>query len=1069
MKSGKIFIIENRLDISNVGSSSTFSNKKCEGVVIDLTLANFMAMDNIKNWRVTDEETFSDHRKLRFDFNLELEGKTEYFQNIRRTDWELFRELTKNRIEEVKSRKGIDKIDRLTTILRDAFSEATPYTTKDHNKNNGWFNKQLQKSKDKYVKAKRRFYRNKTEKNEIDKKEAYKEYRRELKNGKKTAWRRFCSELDGVDGGARMAKILKGSNLMKISTLKKDNGEFTANSHETCEELLKKHYNCKEVYKSKKGKGSEVFEKEIYDEREKELNLREPEWEKIKKFISLQNIEESFKSFKSYKSPGADDIYPIMLVKTFDIVGKEIQEIFTETLLCGTIPEEWNITKAILIPKPGRASYDSPKSYRPISLTSFLMKGLERIILWYLELETLKEDRLNKKLYAYRKGKSTETALHQLTYTLEKTLGDKEDAIVVFLDIEAAFNNAPVESLLHALYEMGTTRILVEWIRKVLENRRIRMEMAGVTIEGKTEIGVPQGGILSPILWNLIMNKLLNDRGGTVEYFCYADDIAIIARGKVISTLVSIIREEIKQLEIWARKNSMNFSASKTVAMMITNKRKTRNYDIKLGGENIKWVKEFKYLGVIIDDKLKFNKHIDAMCEKARGCLFQCQKVLGKTWGLKPKVMKWMYEMIIKPIMTYGSVVWSKRLQVNQSRKKIDRLHSMACRMIGNTLKSTPTSAIEILLGIKPIDLEIIKTAISTSIRIKRSNDWKAIEGMSINKSHTDYIKAEKARLNFCENYPSDIIKPIWREKNYKITINKRDEIFPGRVKPIEMNLINVYTDGSKDENDNTGYAYLAWGQDVKKQKYGTLGNQASVFETEVFAIQEAAEALIMKGVENKIIKFYVDSQSALKAINKIFTDSQLIDKTKETLNELGTKNDITLSWIPGHSNYRGNEIADRLAKRGNKEKTYGPEPHLPIGKKAEKTMLEGKIQSEQIKRWRESPSCRQTKLFFQGIRRNETKYLLGMSRVEIARTIGIITGHDMLNKHSFRTGFAMSPNCRYCEEEEETSVHIIGECPVFMNRRREMLGNFFLKEEDIIDLKLNRIVKYMKEVGEDE
>ena len=312
-------------------------------------------------------------------------------------------------------------------------------------------------------------------------------------------------------------------------------------------------------------------------------------------------------------------------------------------------------------------------------------------------------------------------------------------------------------------------------------------------------------------------------------------------------------------------------------------------------------------------------------------------------------------------------------------------------------------------------------------------------------------------------------MKPKWKEKNYKMAINKRDEIFPGRVQTIESNLINVYTDGSKDENGNTGYAYLAWGQDIKKQKYGTLGKQASVFETEVVAIQEAAETLAIEGVENRIIKFYVDSQSALKAIDRIFTDSQLIDKTKEILNKLGTENTIMLSWIPGHSNYRGNEIADRLAKRGNKENIFGPEPLLPIGRRAEKAMWEENIQKEQIKRWRESPSCRQTKLFFQGIRRNETKYVLGMSRVEIARTIGIITGHDMLNKHSFRSGYAISPNCRYCEEEEETSVHIIGECPVFVNRRREILGSFFLNEEEIVELRLNRIVKYMRGVGEEE
>ena len=206
-----------------------------------------------------------------------------------------------------------------------------------------------------------------------------------------------------------------------------------------------------------------------------------------------------------------------------------------------------------------------------------------------------------------------------------------------------------------------------------------------------------------------------------------------------------------------------------------------------------------------------------------------------------------------------------------------------------------------------------------------------------------------------------------------------------------------------------------------------------------------------------------------MKALDKIFSDSSLIDKTKETLNRLGNNNKITLSWIPGHSNYRGNEIADRLAKRGNREEIFGPEPHIPIGRRAEKSMWEENIRKAQVIRWRESPACRQTKLFFQGIRRNETKYLLRMNRVEIARTIGIITGHDLLNKHSFRTGFAMSPNCRYCEEEEETSVHIIGECPVFINRRREILGNFYLREEEMLELRINSIVRFMKGIGEEE
>ena len=81
-------------------------------------------------------------------------------------------------------------------------------------------------------------------------------------------------------------------------------------------------------------------------------------------------------------------------------------------------------------------------------------------------------------------------------------------------------------------------------------------------------------------------------------------------RGPVTSVLTSLINEEIKYLNRWAERNNLKFSASKTVAMMITNKRRIVEQPVKIGDKDITWVKEFKYLGVIIDNKLKFQSHI---------------------------------------------------------------------------------------------------------------------------------------------------------------------------------------------------------------------------------------------------------------------------------------------------------------------------------------------------------------------------------------------------------------------------------------------------------------------------
>jgi hypothetical protein len=146
-----------------------------------------------------------------------------------------------------------------------------------------------------------------------------------------------------------------------------------------------------------------------------------------------------------------------------------VVRIFHACLAAGYVPTAWHQVKVVFIPKPGRNTYSGPKDYRPISLTSFLRKTMERLVDRHLRDETLVLSPLHPNQHAYQAGKSTETALHQLVVRVDKTLDQRHTALGVFLDIEEAFNNILYDSISAALVRHGVSPTIRRWIRATLE------------------------------------------------------------------------------------------------------------------------------------------------------------------------------------------------------------------------------------------------------------------------------------------------------------------------------------------------------------------------------------------------------------------------------------------------------------------------------------------------------------------------------------------------------------------------------------------------------------------------
>ena len=135
--------------------------------------------------------------------------------------------------------------------------------------------------------------------------------------------------------------------------------------------------------------------------------------ENVLQFITISTIREAIFSFKRYKSPGADGIYPILLQESFDIISDFLLEIYKDSIRYNTIPLDWTKSRVVFIPKPGRFEYTSHKDFRPLSLTSFLLKGLEKLVLWYIEENYLAHN-LHNNLFAYRQKKAVSRLYMQL-------------------------------------------------------------------------------------------------------------------------------------------------------------------------------------------------------------------------------------------------------------------------------------------------------------------------------------------------------------------------------------------------------------------------------------------------------------------------------------------------------------------------------------------------------------------------------------------------------------------------------------------------------------------------------
>ena len=191
------------------------------------------------------------------------------------------------------------------------------------------------------------------------------------------------------------------------------------------------------------------------------------------------------------------------------------------------------------------------------------------------------------------------------------------------------------------------------WIDNFLQNRKIQVKVNGTLSDPRDlQNGVPQGCVISPILFNIAINDLPNNITGT-KISQYADDIAIWKSHRNIKFLEKKIQQNLNDIKCWCGKWGFNISTSKTVAVLFFNKLNT-NIKLNINNNNINLNKTAKFLGVTFDHKLTWRQHIETIITKCKTKLNILRCISGNEWGADCKTLFKLYTSLIKPILEYG-------------------------------------------------------------------------------------------------------------------------------------------------------------------------------------------------------------------------------------------------------------------------------------------------------------------------------------------------------------------------------------------------------------------------------
>ncbi|KAG1699334.1 Retrovirus-related Pol polyprotein from type-1 retrotransposable element R1 [Nymphon striatum] len=435
-------------------------------------------------------------------------------------------------------------------------------------------------------------------------------------------------------------------------------------------------------------------------------------------------------------------------------------------------------------------------------------------------------------------------------------------------------------------------------------------------------------------------------------------------------------------------------------------------------------VKNFKYLGLIIDDHLTWNKHIIMNTNRVIQFMFLFRRISRNTWGASGGAVKRIYKAALIPMLTYNCQVWAEALKLKYNVKILKRTQRQIAMAVLKSYRDISYAAAIALAGLVPLEIEIK--------RIARIFDCIGNNTLAVNNINYDL----DLRVPVDKIVHPSLSPPTWVNSHLKpITTQLNVKNLPLKI-PHPLSMENkfliihklIYTDGSKVPEVGVGAAFTLTSENYFRDKKLRLANHCNIFQAEMVAILQSLKTLYLLETMNENILIVTDSLSSILAIQNFDNRHRLVNSVIKYVDKLDMNNcKIYLEWVKSHSGNALNDKVDLLAKQAvsiNYSKTFS---RVPIDFIKSQIGIEARKEYHQ---WYSSlDNNLRIKTLFPKLR--DLTSFIGSYEIGFIES-QVITGHGHLKEYLHRRHVTVDPYCECDSVSIQNADHLLFACSTY-------------------------------------
>jgi ribonuclease HI len=811
--------------------------------------------------------------------------------------------------------------------------------------------------------------------------------------------------------------------------------------------------------------------------------------------VTDAQIHRAIKRLKPFKGTGPDRQSNSLYIHCRELLVPHLGPYYRATFDLKFYPEAWKTSTTPVLRKPNKPDYSLPKAYRPITLLNTIAKILSSIVSEDLVHLAETHNLLPPNSFGGRPGRST---VDSLMLTVHWAFEKWRKGLVVsglFLDISGAFPNAVIKRVVHNMRRRHIPIEYTQWTERRMAGRKTILMFDDYESEPfEVTNGLDQGDPPSSVFYGFYNADLIAPSPNPYELkSAFVDDTAFLVAGNTFQENNDKLRDMMTRpngATEWSTSHNSNFEVDKFALLHISRKlepdpnrpgkqKPIARPPLHLENHTINPSPSHKFLGIILDQSLNFKEQANYALGKGEKYAAQLRRLAQKRRGVPGRLARNLHNAVVIPKMLYAAEVWCNPIRDPAPGKKkkrgstafatkLARVQRTSTTFITGAMRSTPTVALDAHAGVPPMHIAINKICLRAALRFA-----------TLPRNHPLYPYIRRAAKVCPKKLPSPLHHTI---NTFNIDPDTTETILPVRQTPkwqpsikshiapslgramadevLDPALIRIYSDGSGIEGMIGAaavlYRHTNGNQTVKHVLRYCLGPETkhTVYEGEVVG-EILAQHLLHSEIRGfgRHVSMYIDNQASIMATQSIkpTPGHYLLDILHDKASRSKKKHrniQITARWIPSHKDVKGNEEADRQAKRAAKGDANSSRHRLPIELHSALPHSKSAIQQAMIKILKaEAATTLQKSTQWRKLRHvdptmpsNRFRKLVDhLPRKHATLLMQLRTGHAPLNKTLFTIKCADSPICPACEDAHETVHHFLLSCPVYEQHRREL------------------------------